>query len=184
VAEQDETQWATIGKVVAPFGVRGELKVLSMSDIPGRFAALTTVHLGPDHILRPIQGVRPYKGEMLLLKVAGVEDANSAESLRNYELTIPLSQLAQLPADSYYQHDIVGLRVLTMTGREIGRVEDIMVTGSNDVYIIQSPAGKQLLVPAIKDVIKQIDLIRQMMYIDPISGLLDDDETGISQGEE
>ncbi len=177
MSEHHTTEWATIGKVVAPFGVRGELKVRSLTDIPDRFATLAAVHLGPEHSRRLIQSVRPYKGEMVVLKLAGIEDANTAEGLRNFDLTIPLSQLAQLPPDSYYQHDILGLRVRTLGGREIGAIEDIMVTGSNDVYVVKAPDGKQILVPAIRDVIKQIDLSRQMMYIDPISGLLDDKET-------
>ncbi len=175
--DKDEQEFVAIGKVVAPFGVRGELKVRSLTDIPDRFATLTAVHLGPTHTRHLIQGVRPYKGEMLVLKLAGIEDANSAEGLRNFDLTIPLSQLAQLPPDSYYQHDIIGLQVCTIDGREIGRIEDIFVTGSNDVYVIKALDGKQVLVPAIKDVIKQIDLTRQMMYIDPIAGLLDEDES-------
>lgn len=175
--KQDETEWATIGKVVAPFGVRGELKVLLLTDIPNRFAELEAVHLGPEHTRHLIKGVRPYKGEMVVLKLTGIDDANTAETLRSFDLTIPLDQLAKLPPDSYYQHDIIGLQVRTLRGREIGMVEDIMVTGSNDVYILKAPDGKQILVPAIKDVVKQIDLIRQMMYIEPIAGLLDNDET-------
>ncbi len=182
--KQQDTEWATIGKVVAPFGLHGELKVLSLTDIPNRFAELEAIYLGPDHMRHRINSVRPYKGEMVVLKLAGVEDANTAETLRNLDLTIPLSQLAKLPPDSYYQHDILGLQVLTLDGREIGRIMDILVTGSNDVYIIKAAAdGKQVLIPAIKDVIKQVDLIRQMMYIEPIQGLLDNDDT-VGSGEE
>ncbi len=105
------------------------------------------------------------------------DETNTAETLRNFDLTIPLNQLAKLPPDSYYQHDILGLHVRTMDGRELGTIVEIMVTGSNDVYIIKAPDGKQILVPAIKDVIRQVDLIRRMMYIDPIAGLLDNNET-------
>jgi 16S rRNA processing protein RimM len=178
VPGHNETEWATIGRVVAPFGVRGELKVRSLTDIPDRFANLEAVHLGPEHSRHRIQAVRAYKGEMVVLKLTGIDDANGAASLRNCELTIPVSQLAELPPDSYYRHDILGLQVQTLDGRSIGTIEDILETGSNDVYVIRTSGGKQVLVPAIKDVIKQIDLTRQMMYIDPISGLLDDKETG------
>lgn len=176
--KQNETEWATIGKVVAFFGVHGELKVRSLTDIPDRFAELEAVYLGPDHVRYRITAVRPYKGDMILLKLAGIEDANAAEAFRNFDIAIPLSQLAKLPPDSYYQHDIIGLQVYTLNGHNIGKVADIMVTGSNDVYIIKSAIdGKQILIPATKEVIKQVDLIRQMMYIEPIAGLLDDDET-------
>lgn len=171
--KQNETEWATIGKVVALFGVHGELKVRLLTDIPNRFAELESVHVGPDHTLQRIQGIRPYKSEMIVLKLEGIDDANAAEALRNQDLSIPLSNLAKLPPDSYFQHDILGLQVITLDGRNLGTIVDIIVTGSNDVYSIKTPGGSQLLIPAIKDVIKQIDLIRHTMHIDPLPGLLD-----------
>ena len=112
---------------------------------------------------------------MVILKLAGIDDANAAEAVRNWNVSIPLDKLAQLPADSYYQHDIIGLHVKTLKGRDLGTITDIIVTGSNDVYIVKTPDAQELLIPAIKDVIKQVDLIRHLMYIDPIRGLLDDD---------
>lgn len=174
--EQNVTEWATIGVIVAPFGVHGELKVRLLTDIPNRFAELDAVHVGHEHKRYPIQSVRPHKGEMVVLKLDGIKDANAAESLRNLDLQIPESKLAKLPPDSYYQHDILGLHVFTIDGRELGHITDIIVTGSNDVYTIKKPDGKQVLIPAIKDVIKQIDLIRHTMYIDPLPGLLDEDQ--------
>ena len=184
MSKQSETEWATIGKVVALFGVHGELKVLSLTDIPNRFAELDAVYLGPNHIRYAIRSARPYKGEMVVLKLAGIEDANTAETLRNFDITIPLSQLAKLPPDSYYQHDILGLHVSTLDGRDVGKIVDIMITGSNDVYIIKAADGRQVLVPAIKEVVKQVDLIRKMMYIEPIRGLLDDTEAVSIEEEE
>ena len=89
---------------------------------------------------------------------SGFDDATSAEKLRNAELCIPLGKLAELPPDSYYQHDIIGLRVFTLDDKLLGTIIDI--------------SGTQQLIPAIKDVIKQIDLIRHTMHIDPIPGLL------------
>jgi 16S rRNA processing protein RimM len=167
------TEWATIGQVVALFGIRGEVKVRLLTDIPNRFQQLEAIYVGPDHRRCVIEHVRPYKGEMIVLKLAGIDDANTAEDLRRLDLCIPLSQLAKLPPDSYYQHDIVGLQVLTLDGRELGPVVDVMETGSNDVYAIKGQDGKQVLIPAIKAVVKQIDLIRRTMYIDPLPGLLE-----------
>ena len=173
--EQQETGWATIGNVVALFGVQGELKVLLLSDIPDRFNQLDVVYVGPGHVQHRIEHVRPYKGEMVILKLQGIDDANTAEKMRNFAISIPETELAQLPPDSYYQHDILGLQVVTVQGRTVGKLIDIIVTGSNDVYVIKSPEGEQHLIPAIKDVVKQVDLRRKVMYIDPIAGLLDDD---------
>ena len=171
--EQKETEWATIGRVVAPFGIRGELKVRLLTDIPDRFEQLETIYLGPNHRQYLIERVRPYKGEMILLKLAGLDDANAVEPLRQQEILIPISQLAKLPTGSYYQHDILGLSVLTLDNRELGPIVDIIETGSNDVYSIRGSDGKQILIPAIKDVIKRIDLVRRTMYIDPLPGLLE-----------
>jgi 16S rRNA processing protein RimM len=175
VPKQQEIEWATIGKVVAPFGVQGELKVILLSDIPDRFNGLDRVYAGPTHVQHRIEHVRPHKGEIVVLKLQGIDDANTAEKMRNFDLAIPATELAQLPPDSYYQHDILGLQVVTVKGRTVGTIVDIIVTGSNDVYVIKSPTGEQNLIPAIKDVVKQVDLRRKVMYIDPIAGLLDDD---------
>ena len=167
------TEWATIGQVVALFGVRGELKVRLLTDIPNRFQQLEAINVGPDHRRYIIEHVRPHKGEIVVLKLAGIDDANTAEALRRLELCIPLSHLAKLPPDIYYQHDIIGLRVITLDNRELGPIVEIIETGSNDVYVIKGQDGKQLLIPAIKAVVKQIDLIRGTMYIDPLPGLLE-----------
>jgi len=187
VVDRSETEWATIGHIVAPFGIRGELRVHLMTDIPDRFAQLETIYLGPEHTPRRILAVRPHKGETVVLRLQGVDDANTADTLRKVALMIPLSQLAKLPADSYYHHDILGLQVVTLKGQSIGTIVDIIATGGNDVYVIrgENGGGKENLIPAIKDVVKQIDLIRRMMYIDPIQGLLDTDEAESSlPGEE
>ena len=173
MSKQSNTEWVTVGQVVALFGVRGELKVRLLTDIPNRFAELEAIYIGQQHTRHVVKSVRPYKGEMIILKLAGFDDANAAEALRNADLQIPLSELAKLPPDFYYQHDILGLQVFTLGGEPVGVIVDIIVTGSNDVYVVKTAHGSQQLIPAIKDVIKQIDLIRRTMHIDPIPGLLD-----------
>lgn len=172
---KNTTEWATIGRIVAPFGIRGEVKVVSLSDVPNRFVKLQSCYLAPSYTRYAIEGVRPYKGDMLLLKLQGVDDASIAETLRHHELSIPATELAQLPPDSYYQHDILGLQVLRMDNREVGTITDIWATGGNDIYEVKGSEGQQYLIPAVKDVIKQIDLMRRVMYIDPMQGLLDDE---------
>jgi 16S rRNA processing protein RimM len=176
VPEQSKTEWATIGKVVALFGLQGELKVLSLTDIPNRFAELEAVYPAPTHVRRRIESERPYKGDLIILKLEGIDDADAAESMRNVDLDIPLDELAKLPPDVYYQHDIIGLLVKTVGGQEVGQIVGIMPTGGNDVYEVKRPGGGQILIPAVKDVVKQVDLRRHVMYIDPMKGLLDEQE--------
>ena len=184
--ESKKTEWATIGQVVTLFGVHGELKVRPLTDIPDRFTQLEAVYLGSDYRRLEIERVRPYKGEMVLLKLRGIDDANTAETLCRQNLLIPVSQLAQLPPDSYYQHDILGLTVLLPDGRELGRIVDILETGSNDVYVVRELDGKQVLIPAIREVVRQIDLIRHTVSIDPLPGLLEpathEEEEGYGEG--
>jgi 16S rRNA processing protein RimM len=172
---QSETEWATIGKIVAPFGLRGELKVFSLSDIPNRFATLKKVYLGAEHSAHIIKSARPYKGDMVILKLSAIDDATMAEQVRGQDICIAVDALAPLPPDSYYQHDILGLHVVTLDGRDVGVISDIMLTGGNDVYSVKMADGREVLIPAVKDVVKQVDLSHHMMYIDPIKGLLDDD---------
>ncbi len=174
--EQNKIEWATIGKVVALFGLGGELKVRVLTDIPNRFAELDAVYVGDSHTRRVIESTRPYKGDTILVKFKGIDDATGAEKLRSADLFIPASELAKLPAGSYYQHDIIGLRVFTLDNTHLGTIVDIIETGSNDVYVIKMDNGAQQLIPAIKDVIKQIDLLRHTMHIDPMPGLLDNSE--------
>lgn len=171
--EQQKTEWATIGQVVALFGVRGELKVRLLTDIPDRYTQLSAVFVGSERRKVTIERSRPYKGEMIILKLGGFDDANAAELLLRQEIVIPVSQLAELPTDSYYQHDILDLMVETLEHRELGRIVDILQTGSNDVYVVKNAEGKQVLIPAIKDVVKRIDLMHHLMTIDPLPGLLE-----------
>src|SRR5579871_2619338 len=96
VPGQKNDEWATIGQVVALFGIRGELKVRSLTDIPNRFAELDKVFIGEEHTPRTIEHVRPYKGDLVILKLAGLDNANAAELLRNAVVQIPLQALAKL----------------------------------------------------------------------------------------
>lgn len=188
--ESQKAEWATIGQVVALFGVRGELKVRLFTDIPDRFARLEAVYLDADSRRLEIERVRPYKGESIVLKLRGIDDAQTAEALCGQRLLIPASQLSQLPAGRYYQHDILGLAVLLPDGCELGRIVDILQTGSNDVYVVKKPDGKQALIPAIREVVRQVDLIHHTMSIDPLPGLLepatreDEDEDDAGGGAE
>jgi 16S rRNA processing protein RimM len=181
---ENTTEWATIGKIVAPFGIRGELKVFSLSDVPDRFATLKVVYVGLEHAVYKMKSVRPYKGDMLVLKLESVNDANMAEILRNQDICIPISELATLPPDFYYQHDILGLQVYLLTNQELGVITDIWSTGGSDIYVIKGQDGQEILIPAIKEVIKQIDLIRHVMYIDPMKGLLDDEAIIVDPNDE
>ncbi|HEU5198366.1 MAG TPA: ribosome maturation factor RimM [Ktedonobacterales bacterium] len=166
-------EWVTIGRIVAVFGIHGELKVILQSDIPDRFARLRSVYLGPDHQRYRLTKSRPYRSGMLVISLAGIQTANDAEALIGHSLTIPLAELPELPPDQYYIHDLIGLRAETPSGQALGAIVDVLATGGNDVYIIRETSGRDVLVPAIKDIVKRVDIAAGVLIIDPIPGLFD-----------
>jgi 16S rRNA processing protein RimM len=168
-------EWVTIGRIVALFGVRGEVKVLPQTDIPNRFTQLREVYLGPQHQRCRITKAGPYKESMVLLQLAGIDSANAAEPFIGQEITIPLAQIPALPSDQYYIHDLIGLRVETPNGQTLGIIADILATGANDVYVVREiGSGREVLVPAVKEMVKRVDISGGVIIIDPIPGLFDD----------
>jgi len=158
-----------VGRILAPWGIRGEVKVEVLTDFPERFAPQKVVYLNA----RPleIESCRPHK-QHLVVKLATIDSVEDAERLRGQDLTIPSSELSRLPEGQYYTFQIIGLDVLTTEGQYLGQVTDIMATASNDVYIVEGEGG-EILIPAIEDVVKSIDLKKGKMVIEAIKGLLD-----------
>ena len=157
-----------VGRILAPWGIRGEVKVEVLTDFPERFAPGKAVYLdtGPLEIER----CRYYKHH-LILKLVTVDSIEAAEKLRGQALTIPSSELHPLPEGQYYTFQLIGLKVVTTEGQTLGHVTDIMSTGSNDVYIVAGKRG-EILIPAIEDVVKSIDLKKGKMVVEAIEGLL------------
>lgn len=105
-----------------------------------------------------------------MIKLAGIEDRTAAEQLRGALLQVPLEQAVRLPPGSYYWHQILGLQVIERGGRVLGTVREILTTGSNDVYVVRSDE-RELLLPAIRDVIREIDLERGVIVVELLPGL-------------
>jgi 16S rRNA processing protein RimM len=140
-----------------------------MTDFPERFAALRTIHVGDNFRPYRIESSR-IEGDTVILKLAGVDDATTARALRNMDLSVPADQAVELPQESYYWHQIVGMDVWSDEGRFLGRVTEVLRTGSNDVYVVSSD-GRELLLPAIEDVILQVDVEHRRMVVHVLPGL-------------
>jgi 16S rRNA processing protein RimM len=149
--------------------MRGEVKVEVLTDFPERFAPRKVVYLNT--IPLEIERCHPHKQHMVV-KLATIDSVEAAERLRGQDLTIPSSELYPLPQGQYYTFQLIGLKVVTTRGQTLGRVTDIMSTASNDVYIVDGKRG-EILIPAIEDVVKSIDLKKGKMVIEAIEGLLD-----------
>ncbi len=168
--------YMAVGHIVGVHGLRGEVKVELYTDFPERFAPGETLLLGVDLAEVEIVGVRPHK-QNLLMYFDGVADRTAAESLRNLWLFVPEADAAELEAGVYWIHDIIGLRVLEESGRELGVITDVLATGANDVYVVRRNAGQtpaqELLLPAIPDVVRNVDLAQGVMTVHLLPGLLE-----------
>jgi len=164
-----------VGKIINTHGIRGGLKVEPLSDIPERFKLLRRVFLekdGQEEVYHVREGF--LKGRFWVLYLEEVSEVDRARRLVNSLITIPLSERPELPADNYYLDEIIGLDVVTKDGAFLGKVGEILQTGSNDVYVVQMPdrQSEDILIPALKSVVKKIDREAGCMVVDLPEGLI------------
>ncbi|MDR5710211.1 MAG: ribosome maturation factor RimM [Armatimonadota bacterium] len=161
-----------IGTITRPHGLRGEVRVLPDTDLPDRFQALRRVLVAGSEGEVPyeVESVRPH-GRFFLVKLRGVESREAAEALRDGELCIPEEEASPLPEGTYYVADILGLEVRTTEGEVLGRVREVLRTGANDVYVVAGE--REILLPAIEDVIQEVNLGSRYMVVRLLPGLVD-----------
>ncbi|MEG0952053.1 MAG: ribosome maturation factor RimM [Niameybacter sp.] len=165
-------QMFTIGKIVNTHGVKGEVRVLPSTDDVKRFGKLKEIIVqNRTEITKEIETVRYHKN-FVLLKFKGIDTMDEAELLKNSTLKINRKEALPLKEDEYYQCDLYGIQVITEEGRDLGELTDILVTGSNDVYVVQS-AQKEILIPAIKQCILKVDIANRQMIVHLLEGLED-----------
>jgi 16S rRNA processing protein RimM len=161
-----------IGKVLSPHGVKGEVRVLPLTDFPERFQKTKSVWSDARNTYLEIENIREQK-EYLLIKFAKVNNRDQAEELTNSYLTIDREQLMELSPGHYYHFQIIGLRVYDLEGSYLGEVTDILETGANDVYVVRRTGKKDLLIPALKIIVKEIDIKEKQMIVQLLPGLDD-----------
>lgn len=162
-----------VGQIVNTFGVKGMLKVKPFTDDVNRFEELKKVYICKKEKLEEVEIEEvKYHKDMVLLKVKGIEDMNEAEKVKGLYLKIDRKNAKKLPKDTYFIADLLGLEVYSDTGELLGKVDDIFRTGANDVYVVKNENGKQLLLPGIPDVIKEIDLEKEKIIVHLLKGLI------------
>ncbi len=124
----------------------------------------SVVYVGDDHQAHIIEKTR-WKGDLLLLKFSEIEDRTTASGLTNDLVYVKTSQLPPLPSGDYYYHEIIGLQVFEQDGRYLGVLTEILETGANDVYLVKSDSGEEVLIPATEEMILEIDLDQQKMTV-------------------
>lgn len=166
--EQNNAGYVAVARVTGTWGLHGDLKVDILTDFPERFAAGNRVFVGG--VAHVIEGYRRHRGRPLL-KLAGVDSADAAEFLRDRLLQVPETDLHPLGEGEFYHFQVIGLEVRTTAGEFLGQVEQIISTGSNDVYVVRGPRG-EVLIPAVDDVVKSVNPAAGRIEVDAVEGLL------------
>ena len=161
-------EFIAIGKILAPWGVRGKLKVEVATDFPQRFAPSSKVYVSQRPVT--IESTEWHKGKVII-KLSSIDNIKDAEKLRGQLVEIDYSQVYSLPEGQYYHFQLIGLEVWTTQGELLGNITEILTTPGNDNYVVSGAKG-EILIPAIEDVVKSIHLNEGHMTIEPIEGLL------------
>lgn len=164
-----------VGKIVNTHGIRGEVKVQRLTDFEERFAIGEKVYIESstgELIEFEIDGHRMHQ-KFDLLRFKGFDSLNDIEPFKGKTLKIKEGQLNLLAEGEYYYHDIIGCDVFTTSGNFVGKITHIFETGANDVWEIKSPGGKEILIPFINDVVKEVKVGEQRVTIEPMEGLLE-----------
>lgn len=164
-----------VGKVVNTHGIKGEVKVLRISDFEERFEVGETLFLvmeSDQFVELVIDAHRVHKG-FDLIRFKGLENINDVEHFKGAILKITEEQLTDLEEDEFYYHEIIGCDVYLKSGEKLGNIKEILSPGANDVWVVQQERGKDVLIPYIEDVVKQVDIPDKKVVIEPMEGLLD-----------
>lgn len=162
-----------VGVVTQTHGIRGEVKVFPTTDDAGRFRDLKKIFLdtGREKLPLEIQGVKFFK-QFVIVKFKGLDTINEVERFRRCPLLVPREDAVPLEEDEYYIADMIGMQVETEDGKAFGILKDVMETGANDVYVIDSISHGEVLVPAIKECIRKVDVAEGKMIVHLMDGLV------------
>ncbi|WP_251549129.1 ribosome maturation factor RimM [Neobacillus muris] len=169
-------KWFNVGKIVNTHGVKGEVRVISKTDFPEqRYQKGNKLFLFLPKSQTPIELIvkshRTHKNFDLLV-FEGYENINEVEKFKEGILKVPESQLTDLEEDEFYFHEIIGCRVETAAGEEIGKITEILTPGANDVWVVKDLHGKEILIPYIQEVVKKVNVQDKLVIIEPMEGLL------------
>jgi 16S rRNA processing protein RimM len=164
-------EFLTVGRILRPHGVRGGVLVEAKSELIHDLSPGMDVLIGESRDAVLLKSIRQHRGQFILY-FEDVSDRDSVESLRGTELAISLQDSSPLPEGSYFHWQIVGMDVESDNGEFLGKIVKILETGANDVYII-SKEGSEFLIPAIEDVVLQVDLEKNLMIVHLLPGLVD-----------
>ena len=165
-----------VGKIVNTHSLRGEVKVISSTDFEeerfkkGIKLLITRGNQVIEEVV--VESYRSHKNS-LLVKFEGIDSINEAEKFKNLQLKVDSENISELEENEFYFHEIIGCRVFDENNILLGEVSEILTPGANDVWVIKSQNGKEILIPYIEDVVKKIDVENKKIDIEVMEGLID-----------
>ncbi len=161
-----------VGVISTTHGIRGEVKVFPTTDDPNRFKELKQVFLdtGKEMISMEVEGVKFFK-QMVILKFKGFDDINDIEKYRGKDLLVTRENAVKLEKDEYFIFDLIDSEVITDEGEKLGTLVEILTTAANDVYVVSTEQGKEILIPSIKECILDIDTDNKKITVHLLEGL-------------
>ena len=160
-----------VGVIANTHGVRGEVKVYPTTDDVNRFKKLKEIYMGDEKAPLHIQSVK-FQKNMVILGFKEFTTLNEVKGLRNKELFVDRAHAVKLQKDEYFISDLIGMKVVTDEGATLGEVQDVLQTGANDVYVVKTTDGKEVLLPAIKECVLNVDINERVMSVHIMEGLL------------
>ncbi|NLJ90783.1 MAG: 16S rRNA processing protein RimM [Clostridiales bacterium] len=162
-----------VGTISSTHGIRGEVKVYPTTDDIRRFDYLKEVILdtGRELIDLEVEGVKYFKN-LVILKFKGIDNINDIEKYKGKDLLVTRENAVELGKNEYFIADLIGSRVITDEDVELGIVTDVLKTGANDVYVVETSQGKEVLIPVIKECILDVDIENQLIRVHLLDGLL------------
>lgn len=163
-----------VGVITQTHGIHGEVKIFPTTDDAGRFRKLKTVWLddGKRRLEMKITGVKFFK-QYVIAKFEGYDSINDVEVLKGAKLLVERGKAVKLQKDEYFIADLIGMKVETENGEVLGKVKDVLKTGANDVYVVELPDHKEVLFPAIKECILNIDMDQSVITVHVMDGLME-----------
>ncbi|MFA7572379.1 MAG: ribosome maturation factor RimM [Lutispora sp.] len=165
-------EYISVGQIVNTHGLRGEVKVYPLTDNIERFEQLNLVYVEEDTnlISLDISDIK-YLKNMVIIKFKDIDDVQAAEKLRNKYIKVHRKDTVKLPEDTFLICDLIGFQVLTEDGETLGKVVEVIETGSNDVFVVKSEA-KEILIPGLKSIFKKVDMENEKMIVELPEGLV------------
>ncbi|WP_172252771.1 ribosome maturation factor RimM [Saccharibacillus deserti] len=172
-----QPEFLSVGKIANTHGIRGELRIFPFTDFPEiRFAQgkqLLLISPEDGAMLKvKIVGSREQKN-VYVVKLDGYDNINQVEKYKGWDVKVPKDEAVEAEENAYYFHEIMGCKVLNETGEELGLITDILTPGANDVWVVKTKGGKELLIPFIEDIVKDVNIAEKTIRIEVMEGLLD-----------